>query len=193
MEVTAGLAESNGSLLPGLWRDSPRLNMSHSGCALVWHVQPRVVIFPCRTHYRPSSLKCLQQLMSFSHKLHYDHLAVGILVGIHCSLLAKVMRMWLKLAQQGAAVKSVAYSSKYVIFSLAGCHGEDIWLRDYSVLKFFCCIWLHYGMIDLPRFCCDYGVSKLVFYCLLSVFMLVNYCQDCVTLLVTFLLTYARH
>jgi len=33
--------------------------MSHSGCALVWHVQPRVVIFPCRTHYRPSSVKCL--------------------------------------------------------------------------------------------------------------------------------------
>jgi len=31
--------------------------MSHSGCALVWHVQPRVVIFPCRTHYRPSSVK----------------------------------------------------------------------------------------------------------------------------------------
>jgi len=32
--------------------------MSHSGCALVWHVQPRVVIFPCRTHYRPSSVNC---------------------------------------------------------------------------------------------------------------------------------------
>ena len=28
--------------------------MSHSGCALVWHVQPRVVIFPCHTHYCPS-------------------------------------------------------------------------------------------------------------------------------------------
>jgi len=33
--------------------------MSHSGCALVWHVQPRVVIFPCPTHYRLSSVKCL--------------------------------------------------------------------------------------------------------------------------------------
>jgi len=32
--------------------------MSHSGCALVWHVQPRVVMFPCPTHYRPSSVKC---------------------------------------------------------------------------------------------------------------------------------------
>jgi len=30
--------------------------MSHSGCALAWHVQPRVVIFPCRTHYCPSSV-----------------------------------------------------------------------------------------------------------------------------------------
>ena len=32
--------------------------MSHEGAARVWHVQPRVVIFPCRTHYRPSSVKC---------------------------------------------------------------------------------------------------------------------------------------
>ena len=37
-----------------------RLNMSHSGCALVWHVQPRVVIFPCPTHYCPSSVKWQQ-------------------------------------------------------------------------------------------------------------------------------------
>ena len=36
----------------------PRLNMSHLGCTLVWHVQPRIVIFPCRTNYRPSSVKC---------------------------------------------------------------------------------------------------------------------------------------
>ena len=39
--------------------------MSHSGCALVWHVQPRVVIFPCRTHYRPSSVKCQQPTTQF--------------------------------------------------------------------------------------------------------------------------------
>jgi len=32
--------------------------MSHEGCALVWHVQPRVVIFPCPTHLRPSSVNC---------------------------------------------------------------------------------------------------------------------------------------
>ena len=38
--------------------------MSHSGCALVWHVQPRVVIFPCPTQYRPSSVKC-QRVNSF--------------------------------------------------------------------------------------------------------------------------------
>jgi len=34
--------------------------MSHSGCALVWHVQPRVVIFPCPTHY--TSVKCVCKL-----------------------------------------------------------------------------------------------------------------------------------
>jgi len=28
------------------------------GCALVWHVQPRVVIFPCPTHYCLTSVKC---------------------------------------------------------------------------------------------------------------------------------------
>ena len=44
--------------------DDPRLNMSHSGYALVWHVQPRVVIFPCRTHYRPSSVNCRTIYMS---------------------------------------------------------------------------------------------------------------------------------
>ena len=34
------------------------------GCALVWHVQPRVVIFPCRTHYRPSSVNCSAPISS---------------------------------------------------------------------------------------------------------------------------------
>ena len=42
--------------------DNPRLNMSHEGCALVWHVQPRVVIFPCRTNYRVSYVLSSDQL-----------------------------------------------------------------------------------------------------------------------------------
>jgi len=29
------------------------------GCARVWHFQPRVVIFPCPSHYRASSVKCV--------------------------------------------------------------------------------------------------------------------------------------
>ena len=37
--------------------DDPRLKMSHWCCALVWHFQTRVVIFPCPTHYRTSSVK----------------------------------------------------------------------------------------------------------------------------------------
>jgi len=39
------------TVVSGTWKyDDPRLKMSHSGCALVWHVQPRVVIFPCPTN-----------------------------------------------------------------------------------------------------------------------------------------------
>ena len=35
----------------GTWKyDDPRLNMSHEGAALVWHLQPRVVLFPCPTN-----------------------------------------------------------------------------------------------------------------------------------------------
>jgi len=32
MEVTAGLAESNGSLLPGLWRDSLQVTCGLTAC-----------------------------------------------------------------------------------------------------------------------------------------------------------------
>jgi len=32
MEVTAGLAESNGSLLPGLWRDSLHVTCGLTAC-----------------------------------------------------------------------------------------------------------------------------------------------------------------
>ena len=32
---------------------------SFVGCALLWHLQPLVVIFPCPTHYHASSVKCL--------------------------------------------------------------------------------------------------------------------------------------
>ena len=41
------------TVVSATWKyDDPRLNMSHEGAARVWHVQPRVVIFPCRlTNY----------------------------------------------------------------------------------------------------------------------------------------------
>jgi len=35
-----------------------RIQQTHRGCALVWHFQPLVVIFPCPTHYRALSVKC---------------------------------------------------------------------------------------------------------------------------------------
>ena len=45
------------------WKyDDPRLNMSHEGAAREWHVQPRVVIFPCRTNYRVSYVLSSDQL-----------------------------------------------------------------------------------------------------------------------------------
>jgi len=34
MEVTAGLAESNGSLLPGIWRDSLQVTCGLTACTL---------------------------------------------------------------------------------------------------------------------------------------------------------------
>jgi len=39
----------------------PRLNMSHEGPARVWHVQPRVGIFPCRTN------DCVSYILSSGH------------------------------------------------------------------------------------------------------------------------------
>ena len=39
------------TVVSGTWKyDDPRLNMSHEGTARVWHVQPRVVLFPCPTN-----------------------------------------------------------------------------------------------------------------------------------------------
>ena len=40
------------TVVSATWKyDDPRLSMSHEGAARVWHVQPRVVIFPCLTNY----------------------------------------------------------------------------------------------------------------------------------------------
>jgi len=39
------------TVLSGTWKyDDPRLNMSLEGASRVWHVQPRVVLFPCPTN-----------------------------------------------------------------------------------------------------------------------------------------------
>jgi len=38
-------------VVSGTWKyDDPRLNMSHESAARMWHVQPRVVLFPCPTN-----------------------------------------------------------------------------------------------------------------------------------------------
>ena len=51
------------TVVSATWKyDDPRLNMSHEGAARVWHLQPRVVIFPCRTHYRVSYVLSSDQL-----------------------------------------------------------------------------------------------------------------------------------
>ena len=51
------------TVVSATWKyDYPRLNMSHEGAARVWHVQPRVVIFPCRTNYRVSYVLSSVQL-----------------------------------------------------------------------------------------------------------------------------------
>ena len=51
------------AVVSATWKyDDPRLNMSHEGAARVWHVQPRVVIFPCRTNYLVSYVLSSDQL-----------------------------------------------------------------------------------------------------------------------------------
>ena len=51
------------TVVSATWKyDDPRLNMSQEGAARVWHVQPRVVIFPCRTNYRVSYVSLSDQL-----------------------------------------------------------------------------------------------------------------------------------
>ena len=51
------------TVVSATWKyDDPRLNMSHEGAARVWHVQPRVIIFPCRTNYRVSYVLSSVQL-----------------------------------------------------------------------------------------------------------------------------------
>ena len=51
------------TVVSATWKyDDTRLNMSHEGAARVWHVQPRVVIFPCRTNYRVSYVLSSDQL-----------------------------------------------------------------------------------------------------------------------------------
>ena len=41
---------------------NPRLKMSHSGCALVWHFQQRVVLFPCPTN---DCVECVSYVLSY--------------------------------------------------------------------------------------------------------------------------------
>jgi len=51
------------TVVSATWKyDDPRLNMSHEGAARVWHVQPRVIKFPCRTNYRVSYVLSSDQL-----------------------------------------------------------------------------------------------------------------------------------
>ena len=51
------------TVVSGTWKyDDPRLNMSHEGTARVWHVQPRVVLFPCPTNDCVSYVLSSEQL-----------------------------------------------------------------------------------------------------------------------------------
>ena len=51
------------TVVSATWKyDDPRLNMSHELAARVWHLQPREVLFPCRTNYRVSYVLSSDQL-----------------------------------------------------------------------------------------------------------------------------------
>ena len=54
------------TVVSGTWKyDDPRLNMSHEGAARVWHLQPRVVLFPCPTNNCVSYVLSSDQLQEF--------------------------------------------------------------------------------------------------------------------------------
>jgi len=84
-------------VVSGAWKyDDPRLNMSHEGAARVWHVQPRVVLFPCPTNdcvsYVLSSDQlnklfsplCLQNSVSVGYDLNTQ--ARGLIIGVSKTL-----------------------------------------------------------------------------------------------------------
>jgi len=51
------------TVVSGTWKyDDPRWNMSHEGAARVWHVQPRVVLFPCPTN------DCVSYVLSYDQQ-----------------------------------------------------------------------------------------------------------------------------
>ena len=54
------------TVVSGTWKyDDPMLNMSHEGATRVWHVQPRVVLFPCPTNDCVSYVLSSDQLNKF--------------------------------------------------------------------------------------------------------------------------------
>jgi len=62
------------TVVNGTWKyDDPRLNMSHEGAARVWHVQPRVVIFPCRMNYCVSYVLSSYQLQESWINVSWNH------------------------------------------------------------------------------------------------------------------------
>jgi len=85
------------TVVSGTWKyDDPRLNMSHEGAARVWHVQPRVVLFPCPTNdcvsYVLSSDQlnklfsplCLQNSIPVGYDLNTQ--ARGLIIGVSKTL-----------------------------------------------------------------------------------------------------------
>ena len=58
----------------------------HTRAAPSWHVQPPVIIFPCRTHYRPSSVKCAVCAHLALVKYTHAHMALVIYTRAHLAL-----------------------------------------------------------------------------------------------------------
>jgi len=108
------------------------MTYSRSCCALVWHFQPRVVILQCPTHYRASSVNCLQKTLQENVQTTVKQQSIarlGELLRRPCSEYGS-RQQWLKFkVQKDTEInKSVLFPRPYEGISNAAIHLAAVYL-----------------------------------------------------------------
>ena len=144
-EVTAGLAESNGSLLPGLWCDSLHVTCGLTACTPGSAPGPTLGNEYGKTLPFTSLYSCLvvglQCRMADLHGYPFFErvTAVSDIVGIDVLPVEKFPRLtgWMSAMQRQEFVKKVWMSTKmhqhYLAGYLTGCPDYDIELDEETV------------------------------------------------------------